>query len=233
MTEKEIAEEVEAEYKITRAGYKLELHHTETLGNHITTTVPSAQDTKKLREALIASRLALRQARQERDALKDKLQNDAANKMPTSFVKMSWACGHTTGAVCDICATEWRKERDALMKLRELLPVLPETAGLQATIIELRTNLAIAQADVERLTKVTADLRTEAYNQKGLANKWEAEVERAKQNESTMRQVLGIKTEEVDELRLQNKILSANREADEKDIIELKAEVNRLKGEQP
>ena len=38
---------------------------------------------------------------------------------------------------------------------------------------------------------------------------------------------------EVDELRLQNKILSANREADEKDIVELKAEVNRLKGEQP
>ena len=37
---------------------------------------------------------------------------------------------------------------------------------------------------------------------------------------------------EVDELRLQNKILSANREADEKDIVELKAEVNRLKGEQ-
>ena len=100
----------------------------------------------------------------------------------------------------------------------------------ETMLVEQAEDFMKAKADIFRQLKEESDEVAACHVAIGLLKE---ENERAKQNESTMRQVLGIKTEEVDELRLQNKILSANREADEKDIIELKAEVNRLKGEQP
>jgi len=46
------------------------------------------------------------QLERENAELRQLLRDKAAEKMPHSFVKMQWACGHECGATCKKCADQ-------------------------------------------------------------------------------------------------------------------------------
>lgn len=72
------------------------------------------QDDNFLREALRRRLNDVRSLQAEVEALRAELQNKAAEKMPNSFVKMSWACGHEGSAACGACFRAACDEREAL-----------------------------------------------------------------------------------------------------------------------
>jgi DNA repair exonuclease SbcCD ATPase subunit len=88
------------------------------------------QDGDVLHEYVLELATRFKAKCEELAKVREQLQNKAADKMPHSYVKMKWACGHTTGAMCDVCGTETQKE-----------------------LTRLRQELSGAQKEIERLTK--------------------------------------------------------------------------------
>lgn len=72
---------------------------------------------RKVVEAYKSRQAQVDQLRAEVDSYK----NMMAQKMPTSFGHMKWACQHEGPAVCHACATQWREERDQLKAMAERL----------------------------------------------------------------------------------------------------------------